>query len=127
MIPMTDTSGSVVLIVDFDQQVCRMLWRILSRNFSMVLTATDVDQAESILDRYEVTHLVADHSFGSDTMNSFEILPIWRQKHQSVHRAVILAGTDISKHQMPKEIDSVLLKTETMDNLVKAVRGTPSR
>ncbi len=116
-----DVEVSTVLVAAYDPQLCRMLWRILSRRFSMVLTATDIEKAESILERHEVTHLVADHSFGSEEMSSFELVSRLRREHLSIQRVAILTGTDYSNIEIPKEIDSVVLKTDPTDKLVRVL------
>ncbi len=116
----TDNETRVVLVASFDTQLARMLWRVLSRHFDIVHTATDIEPAETILERHAVTHVVCDRSFETD-QTSFELVSHWRRRHPSIRRAVILTGVDYSDVRIPEEVDAVLLKTEPMMRLVEVL------
>ncbi len=117
----TDNETRVVLVASFDTQLARMLWRVLSRHFDIVHTATDIEQAEQILQQHAVTNIVCDRSFGTD-QTSFELVSHWRRCHPSIRRAVIMTGVDYSDVRIPEGVDAVLLKSEPMQRLVEVLR-----
>ncbi len=113
--------NAVVVVVDVDAQVCRMLKRIIERGFEVVLTAMSIEEAEKILAQVGATHLVCDYEIGEDGVNCFEAITNWRNKYASIRRSIVLTGTDISSVPVPDEVDLVLAKTMTPTELLRAL------
>jgi len=113
--------GAVALVVDSDQQACRMLSRVLGGVFEAVLTATTPEEAEAILKKAMITHLVCDHELGIEEHGGFEYAAQWRRTYPSIRRVVVIAGTDISQVRIPVEIDLILTKSVTSNELRKGI------
>jgi DNA-binding NtrC family response regulator len=117
-----DSSKKIVLIVDDNQMIRRMLWRNLKNVFDEVLTAADPDEADRLLRENRVTHLLCDCDLGHNAPLGCDLVPAWRKMQPSISRAVIFTGSDVSNTKMPPEVDCVVPKTEELKELITALK-----
>ena len=106
-----DKPEPVLLIVDDESSVRRVLTRIISKKISKILTASTITDAELILDTTRVTHILCDHLLGPGQPTGIESSISWKQKYPHIEKVVILTGTSAYLGDTPEGIDSILPKT----------------
>ncbi len=108
---------STLLIVDDDELICRGVLRQLRGQFEHVYFATRPDDAERILEEFEVTTLVCDYDLGEAMPTGTELLTRWRQAYPNIRRAVIYSGADLSRIRMPEAVDTAVSKGASAEHL----------
>jgi CheY-like chemotaxis protein len=114
---------TMLLIVDDEELVCRVLSRDFKHKFDRVLFATRPEDAEEILATGEVTSVVCDYNLGDGAPRGTELLEKWRKAYPKIERAVIYTGTDPSRIGLTKWIDSTVSKGLPLAHLYTAVAG----
>ncbi|HEY3452535.1 MAG TPA: response regulator [Myxococcales bacterium] len=82
----------VLLLVDDEPDITKVLRRMLKRSFDAVFTATSGEAAAEILSQNSVTHVVADHDLGDEGPKGATLVSRWRQAHPSIRFAAIFTG-----------------------------------
>lgn len=110
-----------LLIVDDEELVCRGILRTFKRTFDDVQFAIHPDEAERILKRGEVTHLVCDYHLGETLPNGVEWMERWRKAYPKIQRAVLYSGADLSEISPSRWVDFKISKSHPIRLLVNAV------
>ena len=99
-----------------------MLARLLARKFDAVFTAGTGEEADQILEQQSVTHLLVDYDLGPTAPCGEYLITVWRQKHPSIERALLVTGKRMSHIRFPPEVDLYLSKVEDPIYLFKALQ-----
>ena len=111
----------ILLIVDDDPMICRMLCRRLLSSFEELHTACTREAAEQKLAAEPITHLVCDNDLGQGALKGSQLVEKWRRKYPSIERAVLFSGdTDVNSGKA-SGIDAVIYKTMDFGELVKSL------
>ena len=69
----------ILLVVDDDPLICRMLSRRLSSSFEALRTACTKKEAEAWLGKEEISHLICDYNLGDGIPRGTELVASWRK------------------------------------------------
>lgn len=116
-----DSTNKLVLVIDDDIMICRMLNRELNKYFDKVITARSPNEAEHLLLEYEVTHMVCDYHFGDGVPSGVDFIPAWRNLYTGLEKVVLFTGSDRARVKIPPEVDAVVNKGEDLDKLLSAL------
>ncbi len=121
--PTEKVTPKTLLVVDDEAQVRRSLSRILSSMFDDILTAETAAEAEELLDEHTITHLISDHMLKKNGKGPYgaELVPKWRREHSSICRALLITGSDIKMIHAPPEVDKVLSKSVSLEEILEAL------
>lgn len=119
-------SERTILVVDDEPVVRRVLNRYLEKVFDRVLLADGPDEAENLLERHAVTHLVCDGYLGPGLPPGVVLVPGWRHRFPTIRRAVVFSASDFSAINLPEEIDAVLPKCEDLSDLIQVITAGDS-
>lgn len=114
-------AGKVLLVVDDEPAMRRVLERLLGGSFDEVLTAADPAEAEIALGLNPVTHLVTDCNLGPNLPRGIDLVPSWRERCPTIERAVVFSGSDLSATTAPAAVDAVLHLSAEFDDLLAAL------
>ena len=120
---LSSKSKETLLIIDDDPQVQRMLMRIFSDHFDVVLTAGTPDEVEAILEQKGVTHIISDYDLGQQYPSGTELIIGWRRQYPSIQRVLLLTGSRLSGADIPPEVDQYFSKGEDTKNLLRALKS----
>lgn len=118
---MTQSARTVLLVVDDESTVCRVLRRMLSPLVDELLAAENVSDAEAILEARSVTHLLCDHLLGPHQPKGMDVAADWRERYPSITAAVILTGASMDELERSAGIDAVIPKTVDARQLAEAL------
>lgn len=107
---MPRAGNRVALIVDDDSLLARAVASVLQDRFQRVFTARTPLEAEAILMKEPVTHLLCDHDLGRGVPTGAQLIPRWRIEFPSIARAVIFSGSARAEIDLPVEVDLFLAK-----------------
>lgn len=116
----------IILIVDDDPSIRKILTKKLRSRFDEILTASTAKEAARLLFENRITHLLCDCNLGPDSPASYKLIPAWRKAHPSISRAVIFSGSCLSDKRIPDEVDSVVAKGEEFEKLLSALLSSPT-
>ncbi len=102
---------TTLLIIDDEGSVRRALSRILFKYADKILTASNMTDAQLILDTDPVTHILCDQLLGPGQPTGTESAIFWKDRYPSIKKLFILTGTKIASVAAPEGIDKVLPKT----------------
>ena len=115
----------VLLVVDEEAQVCRLMQRCLGAYFDEIHTAAEPVSACRILEEKRVTHLLCEHFLGG-TIGGAELVRFARWEFPSIERAVIFTAGDLLEARARitgPEINAVVSKMDGIDAIVAALLG----
>jgi len=121
----THAERSVLLVVDDESTVCRALSRMLKKYADEIITATNPNEAESVLEMGEVTHLICDHWFGPGQPLGLDLVARWKKRYASISRAVVLTGTDVTQLRAQPGVYQIMAKTVEPRELAQALNLQP--
>ena len=114
--------GKILLVVDDDPRICRMVTRRLLCRFEALLTACTAAEAEQTLMRERVSHLVCDNDLGGGAPRGTALIAGWRSRYPSIERAVLFTGgIGPDEAASASGIDAVVYKTTDFDILTRAL------
>lgn len=119
---MANVETNVLLVVDDDPIVARSVGRYLGRHFDAVYVVNDVVEAETLLARGNVTHIVCDHFLGEGSDRGLDVLPRWRIRFPGIGVAVLLSGSELKRLTMPDGIDAFVAKPPDPHELCRALK-----
>jgi len=108
---------NVLLIVDDESSVCRVVRRVLKGRFDEIVAAETPADAKTVLSSREVTHVICDHMLGPGCPRGLELASGWKAAFPSVRKIIVLTGADLASLGVPAGIDFVLPKTTPPDEL----------
>lgn len=111
----------ILLIIDKDDAFGRALERALKRHFDHIYVATTSAYAFGVLSDIPVTHLIANHDLGIPRFSGINVILYWRNERPKIEKAILLAGGELPKIDEYEEIDAVLPKNTSIEELVKAL------
>ena len=111
----------ILLVVDDDPLICRMLSRRLSSSFEALRTACTKKEAETWLGKEEISHLIYDYNLGDGVPRGAELVATWRGKYPSIERAVLFTSACLDKAVGTSGIDAVIYKTTDFNELMKSL------
>jgi DNA-binding NtrC family response regulator len=112
----------VLLVVDDEPEICKLLKRSLRGEFDEIHTATDQTDAESILQERPVTHVVCDFYLATGDTLGDRLLSVWRDSWPSIEYAALFTGSTIERHEGSGKIDDIFAKPRDFNNLVASLR-----
>ncbi len=110
MTPASDKRKGILLVLDDEPHIRRMLARFLAPHVTEVLTAATPEEAADILAVRPVTHLIVDYHLGEGTPPGDFLLGEWRGKYPAIQKTMLFTGTDISRHLRNPAVDVVATK-----------------
>lgn len=122
MVVMAAKNPKILLVVDNEPQITRLVRRVCTKDFAIVYTACSAKRATQILNSIPVTHLVCDFNLNED-QNGVALICGWRSQFSSLQRTILYTGSDFSQISTPDQIDVVLQKGESTSLLRSAVLG----
>ena len=114
---MGDAGKRILLVIDDESAVCRVMRRLLGRRFDEIVTAETPADAEVVLASRPVTHVLCDHCLGPGRPQGLDLAKGWKAAHPTIRKIIILTGADIERLTAPPGIDLVLPKTTEPDDL----------
>lgn len=111
----------ILLIVEDDPGVTRLVFRVLKPYFRRIYLAEGPSQAVLVMDSIAVTHMVVDQNYGNREITGDEFLHSCRSRCPSILAAVIYTGSDLGSLLRYEEIDAVVSKTARFDELTSAL------
>ena len=118
-----DEKPRVLLIVDDDPRICRMLSRRLESSFDGFHTAGTPADAEFKLKEESITHLICDFNLGEEAPKGTELIVKWRSLYPSIERAVLFASTHLDDKVKPAGVDTLIHKTTDFNQLMEALNS----
>ncbi|MBN2530485.1 MAG: response regulator [Deltaproteobacteria bacterium] len=116
-------SSGILLIVDDNPLICRMLSRRLLSSFDALHTACTKEEAEQHLSKTPVSHLVCDKDLGESAQNGIALVARWRTEYPSIERAVLFTGDESTgSATLFPGIDAVVYKTTNFNQLIKSLK-----
>ncbi len=119
----TPTQPKILLIVDDENLILKMLVRTLTPRFNKVFTASSPSEAEALLNENSITHLVCDCNLGPDLPLGIDLIPSWREMCPSITRAVVYSGTNLPTRTVSNDIDMIVAKSEGPGKLLTALQA----
>ena len=116
-------SKEILLVIDDDPQVRRMLTRYFTHHFDVVLTADTPDEAEAILEQEDVTHIISDYNLGPQYPSGTELIIGWRRQYPSIRRVLLLSGSCLSDADIPLEVDHYSSKGEDPKDWLRVLKS----
>ena len=114
--------GRVLLIVDDEIEICRLLERSLARDFDQVHTAGSAADANAILEQHAVTHVVCDLYLGRGEPLGDELIRTWKQSWRTIQYAALFTGSTYEKDHTYERVDHIFMKPRGFDDLIALLR-----
>jgi CheY-like chemotaxis protein len=112
----------VLLILDDEIEICRMLQRTLRGGFDEVHVATRGTDAEEVLRGRPVTHMIVDLFLGSEEPLGHELVRIWRDRYPHIRHVLVFTGSSVDERPHVYEgVDAVFGKPSGLRDLIDTV------
>jgi DNA-binding NtrC family response regulator len=106
-----------LLIIDDDEIYLRSIANYLRRRVSVVFTAKNLRDAETVLERHRINEVVCDYDLGEGHPDGVRVIQSLRRRYPGIRRAVICSSSSID-HILPATgIDDVMDKTRDLHRL----------
>ena len=112
---------AAVLVVDDHDVNRRRLAKYLSRRFSEVFGAHDLEEAERILERHSIGLLVCSFEPKPDSPRSLRFIGGWRSIYPSIRAAVVFLRGDPGVVKQPPGVDAVIGWEQPLEDLMRAL------
>lgn len=118
----------VLLVLDDDPQVCRVMERCLKDRFEEIFTETNPIRAHAVLETQRVTHILADLRLGGEA-DGAAFVTFWKREFSHIERAVIFTAGDVHNvgvdgcERFAPEIDAIISKVDGIDAIIAALIG----
>lgn len=120
---MRKTNESILLVLDDEPSIARLIIRSLRAEFSQILYAETPHEAEVLLKNNSVTHLVCDSNLGVNHPTGAELISDWYNKFLTIQKAVLFTGMDVDS--VPKAPGvKVLSKNGSPKDLLRNLRDS---
>jgi DNA-binding NarL/FixJ family response regulator len=116
-------SKEILLVIDDEPQVRRMLKRFFSHHFDAVITAGTPEEAEAILEQEDVTHIISDYDLCPQYSRGTELIMGWRRQYPSIRRVLLLSGSCLSDADIPLEVDHYSSKGEDPKDWLRVLKS----
>lgn len=107
---MSESNHSVLLVVDDEPMIVRLIIRSFKNDFDEILYASTPDEAEQLLLNNHVTHFVCDNNLGPGHPAGNELINRWHSMFPELKKVVLFTGMDITTVPLEDGID-VISKT----------------
>ena len=112
----------VLLLVDDEPDITTLFRRVLRRSFDEVYVAFSGAEAQEILDKKPVTHVVSDFYLGAEEAQGTKLIGA----HPSIRFAAIFTGrASVKELDGSPGIDAVYAKPSGFDDLVGRLTDAP--
>ena len=118
-----DKQKEILLIVDDDPQVRKMLMRLFKHHFDAAFTAATPADAERILQENKVTHILSDYDLGEENPRGTELIIEWRRRYPLIQRVLLLSGSKLSISKIPDEVDRFIEKGSEPREILEALKS----
>ncbi len=108
---MTESGKKILLVIDDESSVCRVVRRLLRDKFDDIVAAQTPADAEIVLSSRTVTHVICDHVLGPGQPYGLQLASGWKEAYPSIRKVIVLTGANLSGIAAPPGIDLVLPKT----------------
>ena len=112
----------VLLVVDDEPQVCRLMERQLGEYFDEIITETNPNKVSEILGHRGVTHVLSDFNLHS-TADGVHFVTGWKREFPCIERAVIFTALDLCDLEIPEEVAAVVSKDDGVEPVIDALLG----
>ncbi|MGI5860998.1 MAG: response regulator [Myxococcales bacterium] len=112
----------ILLVVEDEPSVAALFKMHLKGHFDSVFAAGCEVEAEAVLEREAVTHLVSDYHLGRDHPVGTTLVARWRSRWPAIRYTAILSGSDLSSQSRPG-VDELFLKPAGFDLLVERLKS----
>ena len=116
-----DRKPRVLLIVDDDPRICRMITRRLESSFDGLHTANTPADAEHKLEKETITHVICDFHLGEGAPKGTDLIAKWRSQYPSIERVVLFTSTYLDDKVKPAGEDAIIHKTTDFNQLMEAL------
>ena len=89
---MANATDSVLLILDDEPMIVRLITRWFKKDFSEILYATTPMEAEELLANKPVTHFVCDANLGPNQPQGIDLINRWFPMYPNIKKAVLFTG-----------------------------------
>ena len=89
---MANVDNSVLLILDDEPMIVRLITRWFKHDFSEIHYATTPVEAEALLASKRITHFVCDANLGPDQPQGIELINRWYPMYPDLEKAVLFTG-----------------------------------
>ncbi len=108
----------VLLIVDDEIDICKLLERSLRGDFEQIHVAGCAADADAILASHPVTHVVCDLYLGSGDPLGDELIRRWKQRWPTIQYAALFTGSTYEKDHTYEKVDHIFMKPRGFDDLI---------
>jgi DNA-binding NtrC family response regulator len=112
----------VLLIVDDEEDIYKLLKRSLGSEFDQVHVAGCAADAESILGSHTVTHLICDLYLGGSDPLGDVLIRRWKQRWPTIQYAALFTGSTYEKDHSYEKVDHIFMKPRGYDDLIGLLR-----
>ena len=116
----------VLLIVDDEIEIGKIIQKTLRREFDEILVAVNTTEAEPLLESRSITHLVVDLFLGPDEMLGYELVRKWRPRLEDLRYVALFTGSSMELETAYDGIDAVFRKPSGYADLIAALRASLS-